>query len=357
MTDLKSAAEKLRAAKTPIDIFGDMDCALAIAAQLGVLRARYTPLAKMLHPDRHSNSAEAAEAMALLNALYDRAQTDIRSGTWGKAIGITINATNVYTNVTALAAGDICDVYLGDYGVDKRAVIKVARDQADRDLVANEWQVLSALWKPTDAAAVSYQRYLPKPLEQTRLKVDKVERATNVLAFKPGGWTLREVVDRHGGVLDNRHVAWIWKRMLEVVSWVHRQGYVHGGITPDHVLVFPETHGIHLLDWSYATKPGGALKAISKAHRFYYPTEVLAKKPLTPGADLYMIAKCVVRMLDGTTSANEFPRAAPREYVGMIRACTLPSHQRYQDAFEIYDVLKAHLQSLFGPAKFIPMSM
>ncbi len=168
-----------------------------------------------------------------------------------------------------------------------------------------------------------------------------------------GGYTLRQVVDRHGGVLDGRHVTWIWKRLLEGLDWIHRQGYVHGAITPDHVLVFPANHGVKILDWSYSAKAGGKLKAISAANRALYPSEVFAKKPLTTGADLFMVAKCMEFCFAGARGGE----VGPRLYTGLIHACTLPATHRYQDAVEVLDVIKRHARALYGPPKFVELSM
>lgn len=357
MTDLATAKAKLQAAKGPEEIFGEFTDA-DIPARLLVLGERFRDMARMLHPDRHGGDKSADEAMSLLNSLRDRAEKKIEAGTWGKPVSSTsIVTSKTYVNVTPFSTGDISDVYLGEFGVGERAVIKVARDPRDRDLLDNEAKVLTALFSKTDAEAVGFQRYLPKLIEETRLKVAGSDRATNVFAYVDGGYTLTEVVARHGDSLDPRHVAWIWKRLLEGIDWVHRQGFVHGGINPDHVLIFPKNHGIKILDWSYAAKSGSTLKAISKAHRAYYPTEVLAKKPLTFGADVFMIAKCVMAMLGGDVETGIVPGTTPRAYIGMIHASTLPAMHRYQDAFELYEQLKTHLRSLFGPAKFIEMTM
>jgi serine/threonine protein kinase len=178
-------------------------------------------------------------------------------------------------------------------------------------------------------------------------------RAANMLEHVEGGHTLRHLIAHFGGALDARHVAWIWKRLLEGLDWVHRQGFVHAGITPDHVLVFPYNHGAKILDWSYAVKSGGTLKAISSAHRALYPAEVLAKKPVTPGADLHMVARCMEACFAGARGGQVMPRL----FRGLIDACTLPAAHRYQDAFEVREELKKHLRMLFGPPKFVEMRL
>jgi len=248
-------------------------------------------------------------------------------------------------------------VYAGEYDDDKQAVIKLARSPRDSDLLVNEWSVLAALHSHVSKEDRHYRKYLPVPLEQARLKMGAVERAANVFEYAPDGYTLTDVIAKQGGRLDPRHVAWIWKRMLEGIDWVHRRGYVHAGLNTDHILVFPKTHGIHLLDWSYAVKPGGRLKAISAPHRSYYPPELLIKKSVTAGADIHMIAMCVIAMLGGNQATETMPPETPGRYVGLVRASLLAPGRRYEDAFEVYRELDKHLVALFGPPKFIPLEL
>lgn len=349
MTDLETAAARFDSAKTPEDIFGPLE---PPERRPENLRTRYLALVEMVHPDRHGGSVIADRAMAALNRWHDLAEERIRAGRWGQPVSTTtIRAGNTYQNVEPLCAGDICDLYLGTYGADRKAVIKIARDPKDRDLVENEGKVLAQLHAKPDAEAAHFLNYIPTFVEAARIKDGTKERAATVLAYVPDGFTLTQVLKRYHGGLDARHVAWIWKRLLEGLDWVHRKGIVHGALTPDHILVLPRNHGIKLLDWSYATAPGGKQKAIPTAWRNLYPADVLDKKPTSTGVDLHMVARCVELML-GTDRASW-----PRLYAGMIHASTLPAGHRYQNAFEVYGQLDNHLRTMFGKPKFVELEM
>lgn len=347
MTDLKTAAAHLDNAKTPEEIFGD------IPPERGVewLRSRYLTLVMIIHPDRNGGLAIADKALAALNRWRDLAEEKIRAGKWGQSTSTTtIQAGNLYIDVEPMCAGDICDLYLGSYGADGKAVIKIARDPRDRDLVENESKNLARLHAKPDKESVHFSKYIPTFIEATRIKDGQRERAAIIIAHVPGGYTLAQVMKRYPDGLDARHVAWIWKRLLECLDWVHRKGIVHGAITPDHILILPQNHGVKLLDWSYAIEPGGKIKAIPSAWRDIYPEEILRKQPATTGADLYMVAKCVELML-GTL------QPPPRLYAGMIHASTLPAMYRYQNAFEVYEQLDHHLRTMYGKPKFVELTM
>lgn len=319
---------------------------------LAEVRRFYVVAAREVHPDRHNNRAESTTAITLLNEIHDRACAKFARGEWGNAEGATIKAGREYVNVQPLAAGDICDVYSAEDAQGKQVVIKIARSPRDTDLMANEATVLGRLWASKAPQAGHFQKYLPRLVESARLTVGGAQVAANVIERAPRGFTLRDVVAKHGGKLDARHVAWIWKRMLEGIDWVHREGLRHGCLTPDHVLVFPDAHGVQLLDWCYSIAPlstgGSSLKVISSGHRDYYPPEVLAKGSFTTGADIYMIANCILMALGSDI---------PPRFGGLIRACHLPKIHRYHDAFELYRELDKHLLAMFGPPKFIPLEM
>lgn len=348
MTDLKTAAAHLDNAKTPEDVFGPLD---PPERRIEELRSKYLDLVEIVHPDHHGGLVIADKAMASLNRWRDLAEEKIKAGKWGQPTSTTtIQAGNLYIDVEPMCAGDICDLYLGSYGADGKAVIKIARDPRDRDLVENECKTLARLHAKPDKESVHFSKYIPTFIEATRIKNGNKERAATIITHVSGGYTLAQVMKRYSDGLDARHVAWIWKRLLECLDWVHRKGIVHGAITPDHILILPENHGVKLLDWSYATEPGGKIKAIPASWRHIYPREILDKLPATTGVDLYMVAKCVELMLGAV-------QPWPRLYAGMIHASTLPAGHRYQNAFEVYEQLDHHLRTMYGKPKFVELTM
>lgn len=314
------------------------------------LQAAFRELALLLHPDRAGAASEAL--MARLNALRDEAERKLAAGTWGKrapADGLQVQAKNTYRDVLPLAAGDTCDVYEADYkdaGMPRVAAIKLVKEPRDADLSAAEWRVLGELWAKTDDAAKGFQRYLPRPVETARIEVGGKVRRANVFRLADHRLTLAEVMKCFPGGLDPRDAAWMWRRVLEIASWVGLQGYVHGALIPDHVLVDPEDHSAVLVGWSGAVKAGQKVPVMSARAADWYAPEVPGKLPATPAADVYGAARLALGLVGDRSRM-------PAKMAALLDACLIRNPRaRHGDAIEVYRRLDAVLRAEYGPPKF-----
>ena len=359
--------EKILKATEPESIFGSLDEGGKSRSEQ--LRSAYQHLARRFHPDQNPKATPAAKkkataAMAALNVLRDRAEEKIVAGTYGQPTSIIIKAKHTYTDVIPYAAGDICDLYSAMFqnvkGEKKPVVLKVARSPRDADLLANEMRVLTDLHSKTDAEALKFRRYLPRIIESTSVKVGSVNRPVNVLSMTKDSFSLSQIREANPEGIDAADMAWMWRRNLEILSWVHAQGYVHGAVLPPHILVHqsldPKAHFGRLVDWSYAVKIGSRIKAIASTYRGHYAPEVLAKEPATPATDIYMSACCAMGLL-GLEYRGQADRV-PRRILGLLKACTLarPS-ARYTDIAEVYAEFDAILKEAYGPPKFRAFAM
>jgi hypothetical protein len=141
----------------------------------------------------------------------------------------------------------------------------------------------------------------------------------------------------------------MWNRQLEILAWVHRQGWVHGAVTPNHFIIRPEDHLAKLVGWTAAVKSGSIVKYRSRGHEIYYPAEVAKKGPATAATDIYMAATCLLNMVA--------PDELHPKVRALIDACRLSRVARFQDAFEVYSEFKSILLSLFGKPTFQPFTM
>ena len=66
-------------------------------------------------------------------------------------------------------------------------------------------------------------------------------------------YSLEEVRAAYPAGIDARDMAWMWRRLLTVLGFVHEQRLVHGCVTPDHVLIEPREHKLVLIGWCGAT--------------------------------------------------------------------------------------------------------
>ncbi|MDP9900053.1 lipopolysaccharide kinase InaA family protein [Variovorax ginsengisoli] len=161
--------------------------------------------------------------------------------------------------------GPHCDVLLAERlgAVHERVTMKIARDAGHRDALAQELQVLSALQAIQAPGAAYYTRRLPQPVGAGRADGGAGDlRDALVLRHPAGYWgSLADVMQTQPRGIDPRHAVWIWRRMLEVLGFLHANGWSHGDIAPAHALVHPHDHGILLIGWRQARQGHAAAHA------------------------------------------------------------------------------------------------
>jgi hypothetical protein len=147
----------------------------------------------------------------------------------------------------------------------------------------------------------------------------------------------------------------MFNRMLTALGLAHSLGIVHGAVLPTHVLVRPADHNGMLIDWCYSVPAGEPLKAISRAYAADYPPEVEARQAATPATDIYMAARCMVRLLGGRAATLEPPAHVPRPIRTLLSACLLPApRRRANDAWQVFEDFREILGRLYGPPQFRP---
>lgn len=350
--DLVQAEQIIRTATHPEDLFGEHEASIPI---------EYRRLAAMVHPDRFANShprvrAAAERAFVRLNELRIEADFKLSAGTYGDRAAPT-KAPPPFTPITlefrgqkyhaesVLCDGDVCTLYrAGDY------VLKVARVPAHNDLVENEARILDAL-VPKDRRDGTFKffRYLPMLHASFNVRSASGPRRVNVIRYHPDVFSLAAVRRAYQYGIDFRDAAWMLRRMLEGLGWIHEQGYVHGAVLPPHVLIHPTDHGARIIDWSYAVKRNERIVAISSAHRDFYPPEVLAKQPATPATDIFMWARCGEELLNDEPAANPVRK--------FFAGCRFSQSRRPQSAWELYDEFSELLVRMVGKPKFRPFTM
>ena len=72
--------------------------------------------------------------------------------------------------------------------------------------------------------------------------------------YGPGWWLLTDFP-----ALDAATAAWVWNRLLAVISMAERAGWIHGDIAPGVIALDPAEHGLRLDGWWTAVRPGHRL--------------------------------------------------------------------------------------------------
>lgn len=250
-----------------------------------------------------------------------------------------------------LANGDSTTVYRARWVVrlGELVVIKVLSALADGDLLRREWSALTALRASGATGAEHYVTRLPAPVAHGLIDADRV-RPASVFGWKPGFvHNLREVGEVHPAGVSGPILVWVLKRLLELLGFVHRSGFVHGAVTPDHVLVHPKDHGAMLVGWTVATPWADGrtqrLPAIPGTWRTMYGE----RREATPALDVAMACACA-RSLAGW----HLPAAVRQDPVERVLARGLAGHD---DAWALRDQLSAASGEAYGPPAWHPLAM
>ncbi|NJN16338.1 MAG: molecular chaperone DnaJ [Oscillochloris sp.] len=347
MNHLSDLLELLRRASGPEEVFGRLD-----GDRQAVLRQRYRRMAALAHPDRHpARAVDSHEAFRLLQSWYELAQRRLASGAYGAGLRLRVIGARCYESYADPIAGEVCDLYPVDADGDK-LLLKLARSAHDNDLLDAEALALQKL--DAHLAGSRLRAHFPRLLERLRLRDAAGQvRRLNVIGVEPQSLALTAVLRAQPQGIDPRDAAWIFNRMLAALGATHAAGLVHGAVTLDHVLIQPADHNGILIDWCYSVACGAPLRAISPAQRADYPPEVFARQPATPATDLYMAARCFLRLLGAQGEQPQAPAHLPPPLRALIDTCLIVApHRRADDAWQLFDDFRAALQLCYGPPAF-----
>ncbi|MFE3192814.1 hypothetical protein ACFXHA_27650 [Nocardia sp. NPDC059240] len=335
MTTARETAETIQAAQRPEDLFGS---ATTDSTTRQAARRRYHRMAALVHPDRVEavDASLASAAFARLAELYrrwlelDEADFEV-TGTRGRYPVGALHAT-----------GSVADVYLS--GSDR--VVKIPRRAAANRLLSGERNALRDLARVTGEHPW-LRPYFPELVDT----VDHLDSATgehrtvNVLAALTDRFvTLEDIRAAYPGGLDPRDYAWMHRRLLRCLAGTERAGWVHTAISPANVLVHPRQHGIVLVGWSFATRPGQPAAATLKS--LDYPPEIGDR--VSPATDVHLAHRLMLTMLGDR---------APAPLRAYAAGCMQADPRLRPDAADLLDEFDDLLDRLYGKRRFRPFEL
>lgn len=153
-----------------------------------------------------------------------------------------------------LAYGMTCDVYVADRArfPSERVLLKVARETSAYDRLHHEFEVLQRLHAlPTSGAFLSR---IPEPVAFGRIREGTFDGYPALALRWASGFrhTFEKVRSEYPQGLPPIVSIWVWRRILEVLAFLHQNGFVHGAVHPPHLLVEDNEHGVRLVGYGKA---------------------------------------------------------------------------------------------------------
>ena len=338
--DFLDLLQKLRQATMAEEIFPSLSTCSAVA-----LKQAYRQLVAYVHPDHNLDQlADAEEACKLLQHWYAVAQRQLAHDPNHATPDVVIHTKrHRYVSREAPLVGDLCDLYPA-HADQQPVLLKVVRTARNNDLLQTEAQTLRHIDRALGGDKV--RAHFPTLLDHVQLRdVAGVQRTVNVLAQATEYVSLADVLRAYPAGIGAADAAWMFNRILAALGVSHELGMVHGAVTPDHLLIRPSDHNGMLIDWCYSVPIGASIKAMNLAYTVDCPPEVHVRGPATPATDLYMAARCMLRLLGGDPVTATLPAGVPKPVQRLVRSCLLPAPQRRaNDAWELFD----DFQSILG---------
>jgi len=263
-----------------------------------------------------------------------------------------------YVLLGRIGTGDSTWVYRARWVVrlGELVTLKLLWSRPDADLLRREWDALRALQGSTARGADHYVTRLPAPIAYGPCG-DGQARLASVFGWKSGFvHSLEQVGHQYPDGVSGEITVWILKRLLELLGWVHRSGWVHGAVTPSHVLVHPRDHGAMLVGWTVATPwvagRSQTLPALPAEWAGMYPHQDPARVEATPVLDIQMACRCAEAVggwlgeAERLVGARSIRRVLDHGLSGAV-----------DDAWALRDELVAASEVAYGPPAYNPLTM
>ncbi len=302
--------------------------------------------------DTNISSAQFHEALRFWNAPESYALTS-----W-----ITLGNRN-WVLEKKIAQGESTDVYTGRLArwPTELAVIKILRKVENEHYLDNEWETLHQLLRSHATGADVFSRMIPQPVVYGKATGGAFSGSKTLILRRESGfhYTFDEVCRHYPEGIPARASIWVWRRILEILTFLHDSGYVHGAVVPAHLLVQQNEHGVRLIGYGRSGRINNPLDAERELLRPYCPTPAKDWKVLSPQLDIVMSAKCIIKMLGGDPETNTSPTTVPTRLADLIKkyAQLDAKYPSTLNAWSIHQELGRIADSVYGSPAFIPIEM
>jgi PriA DNA helicase Cys-rich region (CRR) domain len=262
-----------------------------------------------------------------------------------------------------IAQGHISDVYTARLArwPTELAILKLLRDRQDIELFDNEWDALQILQKSDAPGADTFTMLMPQPILHGDISEGSFAgQRVSIFRWASGFYhTFDDVIRAYPQGIPPRASIWIWRRILEILSFIHASGMAHGAVLPAHLLIQENEHGVRLVGYNCTGRLNEKLRNVSPGYESFYPKTAQSSLTLTAPLDLVMSARCIVASLGGKPETASLPKTIPALLAGIVRRIALsdPAGSVSEDAWTIREELGKIATKVYGPSTFIPIVM
>jgi len=261
-----------------------------------------------------------------------------------------------------IAEGESSDVMLAlrDHRLTERVVMKSLRVAEDRDLMDAEWETLNSLQTSRARGSDHFTRLLPHPVARGEARLGLRGRGgiSEMLAYGlPSGFvhTFMDARDHYPQGIPATAAVWLYKRILEILSFVHASGYIHGALVPRHLLVHARDHGVRFCGFGSAVRSGQKLHAFPAKDTAFNSAAGASGQAVGPAHDICTSARSILWLLGG--GHQKAPPDCPAPLKDLLERAAAPDASGLDDAWSVREQLDEAAHEAFGPPRFIPFPM
>lgn len=217
----------------------------------------------------------------------------------------------------------------------EQVVIKLASPDAAPGRLRREADVLRQLQALSGASAAYFSQRLPQLAGYGEAEDGGGTRSEALLLRSPTGYwgSLADVRRHYPDGIAPSHAVWMWRRILEVLGYIHATGWSHGRLSPDHLLVQPADHGILLIGWADA------------------------RHGQSGATDLMQSAWSIRSLLHGGDGEPPLDALVPAPLAALLKRASEDARWCAKvGATGIDQALQAAARTVFGPPRFIDFS-
>lgn len=349
-TPIQVLSQKILNARTVEEIFGELS-----PTTEETLTKAARKLQQQVHPD-HNKETNATDVFNALSKLLDLATAAIANKTYGanKKINTTtiISKKDEYAVGERSYTGENSIIYRGTNKGNNPIVIRLAKTPANNKAIKDSAAILTKI-KDVGTAPI-----VPDLIDTFNMVVNGKKQEALVFNDPPCGdlpsMTLTKIMQHYPNGVAPEHFVWMMKRMLSAILHAEKAKVLHGAILPCHIVVYPDSHLEKLIGWSHAAEYGKSRKPIIEKFKDYYPDDYAVAKANST-TDIYMLAKCMIKILGGNIITNDLPPQIPLAIGGFLKSLVVGHSELY--AASVFKRVTELASQIFGKPKFITLNI